>query len=174
VAIERLHGLVGGGELSLDAFGLALERVLTANDDDGVANAMATVPPPVRFTPRGRKLSQPLKVNTGSNRVELGAGWQVGEHTTVKTVGGSCLVDLTAATWDAHDIDLELRTSTGTIEVLVPEGVAVQIISATGAVRVDGISPPCPGAPMVRISATTTGGHIRVAHRRTGRKRRRG
>jgi hypothetical protein len=174
VAIGRLHDLVGQGELSLDAFALALERMLSATDEDELADVMAAVPPLVRLTPRDRRLMQPLTVNAGSDRVELGVGWQLGQRTTVKTVGGSCLVDLSAVTWDAHEIDLTLRTCSGVIEVLVPRGVAVQIVSASGAVCVDGIGAAWPGAPMVRISATATGGRIRIAHhRRRGRKQRR-
>lgn len=40
------------------------------------------------------------------------------------TIGesGKVRLDLTAATWDAREIDLRLRTNTGKIEVIIPKG----------------------------------------------------
>jgi hypothetical protein len=87
-------------------------------------------------------------------------------ETEVTTNTGKVRLDLSAATWDAREIDLRLRTNTGKIEVIIPKGVAVQMVSATNRVRLDNIVPPVPGAPVLRVvaSPSTGAGKVIVAH----------
>src|ERR1019366_10726619 len=74
-------------------------------------------------------------------------------------------LDLTAASWDAHQINLRLETW-GSIEVLVPEGVTVQISGGSGSVQLEPLSPPVPGGPLLRISTSGPTGVIRIRHPR--------
>ena len=165
-AVARLHDLVGTGGLSLERFSASLERVLAADDQADLEMAMAALPSVVRLTPASRRLSQPLKVDVGIGKLRLGAGWQVAPETEVIASTGKVCLDLTSATWDAREIDLRLRVRTGKIDVIVPKGVAVQMVSATGRVRLDNLVPPVPGAPVLRVVASTSngGGRIRFSH----------
>ena len=165
-AVARLHQLVGTGGLSLERFSASLEQVLAANDQADLEMAMAALPSLVRLTPASRRLSQPLKLDAGISKVQLGGGWQLARETEVTTNTGKVLLDLTAATWDAREIDLRLRTNTGKIEVVIPKGVAVQMVSATNRVRLDNLVPPVPGAPVLKIVASTStgAGRITVTH----------
>ncbi len=165
-AIARLHDLVSGGGLSLEGFSAGLEQVLAANDQADLEAAMAALPSLVRLTPASRRLSQPLRLDAGISRLEPGAGWQLAAQTTVTSSTGRVRLDLTTASWDAREIDLVLRTSTGKFTVVVPEGVAVQVVSATGRVRWDNLLPPVPGSPVVRVTAATStgGGRIKFEH----------
>ena len=165
-AVARLHDLVSRGGLSLEGFSASLEQVLAANDQADLEAAVSALPSLVRLTPASRRLSQPLRLDAGISRLEPGAGWQLAAETTVTSSTGRVRLDLTTASWDAREIDLVLRTSTEKFTVVVPEGVAVQIVSATGRVKWDNLLPPVPGSPVVRITAATSpgGGRIKFEH----------
>ena len=165
-AVARLHDLVGTSGLSLERFSASLEQVLAASDQADLEMAMAALPSLVRLTPASRRLSQPLKLDAGIGKLRLGAGWQLAAETEVTASTGKVWLDLTSATWDARQIDLRLRVKTGKIEVIIPKGVAVQIVSATNRVTLDNLVPPVPGAPVLRVTASTStgGGRIRLAH----------
>jgi Domain of unknown function (DUF1707) len=165
-AVARLHDLVGSGSLSLERFSASLERVLAANDQADLEMAMSALPSPVRLTPASRRLSRPLKVDVGIGKLRLGAGWQLAPETEIVASTGKVWLDLTAASWDAREIDLRLRVVTGKIQVTVPKGVAVQMVSASGRVTLDDLVPPVPGAPVLRVVASTSngGGRIRFTH----------
>ena len=171
-AISRLHDLVGGGGLSLDRFSSGLEQVLAARTHEELEAAMTSMPALVRLTPGSRRLAAPLRVDAGIRKLDLGAGWQLASETSITTSTGRCEVDLTQASWDARQIDLSLETATGRIEVVVPEGVAVQVVSAKGRVRLDALTPPIPGAPLLRVTAAASTGQILIRHPRTTRRRR--
>ena len=107
-----------------------------------------------------------MKLDAGIGKLRLGAGWQLASETEVTASTGKVWLDLTSATWDAREIDLCLRVATGKIEVIVPKGVAVQIMSANSRVTLDELVPPLPGAPLLRVVARTAGGggRIRFTH----------
>lgn len=171
-AISRLQDLVSGGGLSLDRFTAGLEQVLGSRTRAELDAAMAAMPSLVRLTPSTRRLARPLRVDVGIRKLDFGAGWQLASETSITTSTGRCRVDLTEATWDARQVDLSLETVTGTIEVMVPQGVAVQMVSARGRVKLDSLTPPVPGAPLLRITAAASTGQIVIRHHRTKSPRR--
>jgi hypothetical protein len=171
--IARLHDLVASGDLGLDQFSANLEQVLAADSETELETAVAGLPSIVRLTPSWRKLSQPVVIDAGIYRQELGAGWQLGADTTVKTNTAKVRMDLTEATWDARDVRLRLQSGTGNMEVIVPRGVSVQVVSMTGRVSLDELVPPLPGGPVLRVEAATGTGKIRFTHERPARRARR-
>ena len=160
-ATARLQDLVAKGELSLERFSHAVEQVLAAGSQAELEAAMTGMPPVVRLTPSSRRLEQPLQVDTGMHPLKLGQGWQLASRTTITTGTGKCAVDLTAATWDSLAVDLHLKSGSGAIEVTVPKGVAVQMLAAKGDVRLEGLAPPLPGSPVLRVVAESSIGRIR-------------
>lgn len=176
--IARLHDLVANGDFGMEQFSASLEQVLAADSENDLEAAVAGLPSIVRLTPSWRKLSQPVVLDAGIYRLELGAGWQLGVDTTVKTNTGKVRLDLTEATWDARDVRLHLQSGTGNMEVIVPPGVSVQVVSMTGRVTLNELAPPLPGGPVLRVDAATKTGKVRFTHerpapraRRWGRKR---
>jgi len=169
-AVDRLRELVSGGSLSLDCFSVALEQVLAAVSHADLEVAMSAVPPLVRPTPASRRLTLPV-VLQADDGLKLGSGWQLAADTTVRVAFGSACLDLTAVSWDADQIDLRLETQAGAIEVIVPAGVAVQMVGGSGRVQVESLSRPIPGGPVLRISTSGPTGVIRIRHpknRKTG------
>lgn len=162
-ALARLHDLFSGGELSLERFSGVLEQVFAAPSHAELEAAMLALPPLVRLTPASRRLARPLVLQTADSGLQLGSGWQLAADTTIGTGFGDARLDLTAASWDARQINLRLETW-GSIEVLVPEGVAVQMVGGSGSVQLESLSPPVPGGPVLRISTSGPTGVIRIHH----------
>ena len=162
-AIARLHDLFSMGELSLQRFSELLEKVFTAPGHTDLEAAMLTLPPLVRLTPASRRLTKPLILRVADGRLQLGSGWQLAADTTISTGFGAARVDLTAASWDSFQINLHLETW-GSIDVLVPEGVAVQTIGGSGHIHLESLSAPCTGGPVLRLSTSGPTGVIRIHH----------
>jgi len=162
-AIARLHELFSTGELSLDRFSELLGKVFAAPGRADLEAAMSSLPPLVHLTPTSRRLTEPLMLRAADGGLQLGTGWQLATDTTISTGFGAARVDLTAASWDSCQINLRLETW-GSIEVLVPEGVAVQIVGGSGHVHLDSLSAPATGGPVLRISTSGPTGVIRIRH----------
>ena len=124
---------------------------------------MSALPPLVRLTPASRRLARPLVLQAPDSALQLGSGWQLAADTTIGTGFGAARLDLTAASWDVHQINLRLQTW-GSIEVLVPKGVAVQMLGGSASVLLESLSPPVPGGPVLRISTSGPTGVIRIRH----------
>jgi hypothetical protein len=167
-AADRLHELVRGGSLSLERFSAALEQVLSAVSHTDLEAAMLELPPVVRLTPASRRLAQPLVLHADGH-LQVGSGWQLAAETTISVAFGTARLDLTAASWDANRIDLHLETRAGEFEVIVPEGVAVQMVGGSGRVQLEPLSPPVPGGPVLRISTIGPTAVIRIGHPKKGR-----
>jgi hypothetical protein len=162
-AIGRLRDLFSGGEVSYACFSAVLELLFAARGFSDLESAMQALPPLVRLTPSAWRLAKPLILYAADGGLQLGSGWQLGAETTVRTGVGSALIDLTAASWDSLLVDLRLETW-GSIEVLVPKGVAVQMAGGGGRVRLEALSVPVPGGPVLRISTSGPAGVIRICH----------
>jgi hypothetical protein len=169
-AVSRLHDLISGGELSLERFSGILEQVFAAASHTELEAAMLALPSLVRLTPASQRLATPLVLHVPDSALELGSGWQLAADTAIGTGFGRARLDLTAASWDVDQIKLHLQTW-GSIEVLVPKGVAVQMLGGSASVQLDSLSPPVPGGPVLRIATSGPTGVIRIRHpkQRNGR-----
>ncbi len=156
-AIARLHDLFSGGHLSLERFSGVLEQVFAAPSHADLEAAMLVLPPLVRLTPVSRRLAKPLVLQGADGDLQLGSGWQLAADTTIRTGFGAARLDLTAASWDASQINLRLETW-GSIEVLVPAGVAVQVVGGSGHVQL-----------RVAVSARPRRADVADCHIRTNR-----
>jgi hypothetical protein len=162
-SIARLHDLFSDGMISHEHFSEVLEQVFAALSRADLEAAMMVLPPLVRSTPAFLRLTRPLVVRAADGRLRFGPGWQLAADTTISTGFGSTRVDLTEASWDAQDINLRLETW-NSIEVVVPEGVAVQPVGGSRPVQLQSISRPIPGGPILRISTFGPTGMIRICH----------
>jgi hypothetical protein len=164
-AIARLHDLFSTGELSHECFSAVLEQVFAARRHADLERAMLALPPLVRLTPSCRRLAKPIVLQAADGDIQLGSGWQLAADTTIRTGVGAAQVDLTVASWDAHHINLRLETW-GSIDILVPEGVVVQMVGGPGSVHFESLSAPVPGGPVLRIFTSGPTGVIRIRHPR--------
>ena len=171
-ATEFLKGLYAAGRIDEDRFDSGVAELLAATSETEVAEVVRALPPPVALTSADRRLDQPLEIHSGMRRLRLAGRWQVARETHLSADLGSVRVDLTEAEFDDRVIDLHVYTGWGSITIIVPRGVAVQVIHHRGGVD-SRLEPPVPGLPLIRLDVTTNIGKVRLRHPgRPGRKRR--
>ena len=143
-------------------------------------SAGISLPAPVALTSPQQRLAKPLEINGGMGRLRLTGRWQVARETHVSADLGSVLIDLTEAEFDDHVVDLHVYTGCGSVTIIVPPGVGVQLIKHRGGVD-SRLDPPIPGLPLIRLDVTTNIGRVHLRHpqpqnrpsRRPGRRKRR-
>jgi hypothetical protein len=162
-ATEFLKGLYAAGHIDADRFDTAVAGLLAATTDAGLAEVVRSLPPPVALTSPDRRLAQPLEIHSGMRRLRLGGRWQVARETHVSADLGSVTIDLTEAESDDRVVELHVYTGWGSITIIVPRNVGVQIIQHRGGVD-SRLDPPLPGSPLVRLDVTTSIGKIRLRH----------
>lgn len=96
-------------------------------------------------------------------RLRLAGRWQIARQTHVSADLGSVRLDLTEAKFDGHVIDLYVYSGWGSITIVVPRGVAVQIVHHKGGVD-SRLDPPVPGLPLLRLDVSTHIGRVHLQH----------
>jgi hypothetical protein len=176
--IDVLQGLLASGKVDLGRFQSALDGLLGARTFAEFASVVRSLPPPVEFTPAARRRQDPLEISTSMGEVRLKGRWQVGRLTKIRTGTGMVIIDLTEAEFDDWDVEIDVHTKMGWVTVIAPRGVDVRQVGKSAAVK-STLDDPIPGFPVVRLSASSDMGTIRVMHpkekrqRRWGRRRRR-
>ena len=168
-----LIGLYAADRIDQDRFDSGVAELLAATSDAEIAEVVKELPPPFALTSPDRRLDRPLEIHSGMRRLRLAGRWQVARETHLSADLGSVRVDLTEAEFDDRVIDLHVYTGWGSITIIVPRGVAVQVIHHRGGVD-SRLEPPVPGLPLIRLDVTTNIGKVRLRHPGPrGRKRRR-
>lgn len=175
--IDAVQRLVASGKMDLDGFQAALDRLLGARTHADVASVFRSLPPPVEFTPPAQRRQEPLEVSTSMGEVRLTGRWQVGRLTKIETGMGAVTIDLSEAEFDDWEVEIVAHTKMGSITVIAPRGLDVRQVGKSGPAS-STLGPPIPGFPVVRLSASSDMGTIRLMHpkekreRRWGRRRR--
>ena len=169
--IDVLRGLLASGKVDLDVFQRALDGLLGARSYGDFASVVRSLPPPVEFTPAARRRQEPLEISTSMGEVRLKGRWQVGRLTKIHTRMGMVTIDLTEAEFDDWDVEIVVHTTMGSITVIAPRGLDVRQVGKSAAVK-STLEPPIPGFPVVRLSASSDMGTIRVMHPKEKRRRR--
>lgn len=134
------------------------------------ASVVRSLPPPVEFTPPARRRQEPLEISTSMGEVRLKGRWQVSRLSEIRTTGGTVIVELSEAEFDDWEVEIVVHTTMGWITVIAPRGLDVRQVGRSGAVR-STLEPPIPGFPVVRLSASSDMGTIRVRHPKEKRQR---
>jgi hypothetical protein len=160
-AVGVLRAMLAADRLGLADYERAVHQVLSARTETELDEVLRSLPSPVTVTPPDRRLDQPLKIRGGTGRLRLDRPWQLARQTSVRAELGSVLIDLTQAQFDERTIDLSVYTGWGTITIVVPPGVGIQLLRSHGTVS-SRIAAPLPGLPVVRLRAQTNIGRIRL------------
>jgi len=162
-ATEFVKELYAVGDIDGGRFDASVTGILAATTETELAEIVQSLPPPVTVTSADRRLTKPLEIHSGLGRLRLAGRWQVGKETHVSADLGSVRIDLTEAEFDDKLIDLHVYTGCGSITIIVPRGVGVQITHHRGGVD-SRLEPPVPGLPVVRLDMTTNIGRIHLRH----------
>lgn len=162
-ATEFLKELYASGAIDADRFDEGVAAVLAAGSDSEVAVVMRELPAPVAFTDPDRRLTDKLEIHGGMRGLRLTGRWQLAKETHVNAELGNVRIDLTEAELDDRVVDLHVYTGWGRITLIVPRGVAVQVVRHRGGVD-SRLEPAVPGLPVIRLDATSNIGRIRLRH----------
>jgi Cell wall-active antibiotics response 4TMS YvqF len=162
-ATEFVKDLYAAGTIDAAQLDTGVAGLLAARTETELAAVMRSLPAPVALTSPDQRLTRPLEVQGGIGRLRLAGRWQIARQTHVSADLGSVRIDLTDAMFDDHVIDLHVYSGCGSITIIVPRGVAVQITHHKG--RVDArLEPPVPGLPLIRLDVTTNIGTVHLRH----------
>jgi Domain of unknown function (DUF1707) len=170
-ATEFLKELYAAGDIDAGQFDTGVAGLLAARTEPELAAVVLSLPAPVALTSPDRRLTKPLEIQGGIGRLRLTGRWQLARETHISADLGSVRLDLTEAEFDGHVIDLHVYSGWGSITIIVPQGVAVQITHHKGGVDSQ-LEPPVPGLPLVRLDVTTHIGRVRLRHPEAQRRTR--
>jgi hypothetical protein len=181
--VARLHDAGAEGRLTIEELAERIDAAyaartraeleplvadLPAATGSGVAAGPASAPSAA--SPARRMSSVVLGVLGGGDRR---GRWRVPARLTVVNVMGGADLDLREAVLDAPEVEITVWSLMGGSDILVPEGVHVELggfaLMGANDLRLEGDAPP-PGAPVVRVKAWSLMGGTDV---KTSRGRRR-
>ena len=172
-ATEFLKELYAAGRIDEGRFDTGVAELLAARRDAEVAEVVRALPRRSPSPARTGGSTSRWTIHSGMRRLRLAGRWQVARETHVSADLGSVRIDLAEAEFDDRVIDLHVYTGWGSITIIVPRGVGVQVLRQYGGVD-SRLEPPVPGLPLIRLDATTNIGKVRLRHPGPpGRKRRR-
>lgn len=131
-AAEFVKELYAAGDIDAARLDESVSELLAARTQAEVAEVVRSLPAPVALTSPERRLDKPLEIHSGMARLRLVGRWQVARETHVSADLGSVRLDLTAAEFDDRVIDLHVYSGWGSITLIVPRGVDVQVVRHRG------------------------------------------
>jgi hypothetical protein len=167
VALALLREASVDGRLTLEDLADRAEMVHVARTRDDLAAATAGLERPLPAPPAGEVDTQRALVASISRT----GRWRLAPRSRFSAVLGSITLDLREAVLPGPEVQLEVRSILGSVTVLVPDGVEVQLSGGAALsgedLRIRG-TPPA-GAPLIRIRHSGLLGSISV--RSAGRRR---
>ena len=179
LVVDQLHRHVIDGSLTLDEFtervGSALEA-RTRGELEAVTFDLA--PAPMAATRSARARRWVVAVMSGS---QAKGRWRVGGSVTAVAVMGGCELDFRKAEIDAPEVHVTALAVMGGIDIIVPEGIAVELtgLPVMGGKQLKLADVPfLPGSPVISVRAFPIMGGVMVrskpepgTSRRQGKKK---
>lgn len=171
VAEERLRAAVADEVLSLDEFGDRMRLLLAARTRAELHGAVAGLPTAARdatsrtAAPRAaRSAPSHDSVVAVLSSNEVAGRWRPAPTTTAIAALGDARIDLQGAEYDGDELVIKAYSVLGSIEIIVPEGVDVELhgMSILGDRTVRTSGAPVPGAPVVRVDGVAVLGAVTV------------
>jgi Domain of unknown function (DUF1707)/Cell wall-active antibiotics response 4TMS YvqF len=90
--------------------------------------------------------------------------WRVRKHTSILTVFGGAELDLTQATFESRDVEINVFCLFGGIELTVPPGTDVdnQVMAVLGGIEVGKLAAPDPSAPRITVKGFVGFGGVEI------------
>jgi hypothetical protein len=159
-AVEQLRDAIVAGRLTLEEFSARVDGVHAARTTGELAVLTRDLPagaPPVAEPGRAHRAICSHLVRSGP--------MALGERTSFTSIFGTIDLDLRHATIAAAEVELQVHNVFGSVTVVVPDGVVVEVegggLFASEDVEMPD-TPPLPGAPVIRIRTSGPGGTLQV------------
>jgi hypothetical protein len=156
--IAQLRDATVAGRLTLDEFAGRVERA-------ELARTQTELEPLLADLPAVGSAQAPLHHRAIGSRLIRRGRWELAAHSAVLSVGATIVLDLGHATLHAAETTLVGRNWFGTVTVVVPRGVHVEVDGggAFGTREIDlPDTGPVANAPRLRIRTSGPGGTLRV------------
>ncbi|HST38246.1 MAG TPA: DUF1707 domain-containing protein [Conexibacter sp.] len=174
--VERLRTAAGEGRLTLEELSDRIEAASGARTREELARLTGDLPAagaggelaPGRAAAGETVVTTALRNSSVFGDHRRSGAWQLPASSRWSTVFGDVKLDLREARVPAGEIAIDAGTVFGDVELLVPEGVVVEVRSRTllGDVKQDaGVAAPA-GAPRIVLTGGTVFGDVRVRARR--------
>jgi hypothetical protein len=167
-AARALRDHLVAGRLTLEEFSARLDRIYGASTRRDLEAVAADLPAPAPEA--SRKATRWLVAVMGG--VTRRGRWRLGERAHVVAIMGGCELDLRGAALEAPETTLTCFAIMGGVEIVVPDGVDVELsgLALMGGNEVHVPEPPRAGAPLIRVRAFALMGGVEVRGR-PGRRR---
>ena len=161
--IDALQAACVDGRLSLDEYGQRVERAFAARNRADLSPLLGDLPPPpASADQRSTRVSSTLAVLGSAERSGF---WRLAQAARVLALLGSCKLDLRAARISSVITRLQVRCVLGSVSIVVPTGVEVELevhtILGSRNMRLAS-NPPAPGAPSIHITGLVLLGSLSV------------
>ena len=165
--IEQLREAAAEGRLTMEELTDRIELAANAVMRSDLDALTADLPTP------GVSVSAPAanERQRTMGDVKRSGAWVVPPHSEFRSWAGNIKLDLRQATITSREIVIDAFTPLGNIDLLVPEGVHVEVRADTklGSLKQDA-SAATPGAPRVILTGGTVFGTIKVRNKRLWEK----
>jgi class 3 adenylate cyclase len=171
VDVLRTH--CADGRLTLDEFSERVGEVFAARTQAELDAALRDLPIPAPVAEAGTTLDEyrrkPVRMTIGiMNGTQQKGRWRVGEETVAVAIMGGVVLDLRKAEIDGPVVTINAVAIMGGIDIIVPEGIAVELtgLNLMGAkeVRISD-APRLPGTPVIRVDAFVLMGSVVVRNK---------
>ena len=165
-AIARLRVAAGEGRLTLEELADRVEAADAARTQEELDGLLADLP--VGGGAGVPVATVPARASVVFADVRRAGPWVVTDRSSFTTLFGDVVLDLREATIGAPEVTIDAGTVFGDVQVLVPEGVLLEVRSRTllGSVRQEAGVVAAPGAPRVVLTGGTVFGDVRVRAQR--------
>jgi hypothetical protein len=167
--VNRLREAAGEGRLTLEELSDRLEAAFDAVTRSDLALLTRDLPGAAAVG----VATPPVEVR-GLGDVKRAGPWTLPAESSFRTWLGSIKLDLREAQIGATETHIHARALFGSIELLVPKGIAVEVQARTrlGRTHLQAGS-GAPGAPRIVLTGGTFSGNLKVRHPRLWEKLRR-
>ena len=164
--VDVLRGAAAEGRLTFEELSDRIEAASNAVMRKDLALLTADLPAALEI-----RSAEPDNVRTMGDVKRSGA-WVVPAECRFRSYLGNIKLDLRQATITTQTIYIDAHTPFGNIDLLVPEGVHVEVRAnpVVGKLKQETTGPPTPGAPRIILTGGTWFGDVKVRNRRLWEK----
>ena len=163
--VQLLKRNTGSGYLTLDEFSERAGQAWAARSKGQLEQLTRDLPTDAVAVPEGRRLPSARWTVAVMGSSSRKGRWRVAPRSNAVNVMGGCYLDLRNAEFSGDDIVINVATVMGSVDIVVPEGIEVELsgipLMGSKALRVRDV-PPVPGSPRVRVRALAIMGSVSV------------
>jgi hypothetical protein len=166
-ALEHLSTAASDGRLTLEEYSARADRALAARMLAELAELTTDLERPA--DPAVPAPEQMTAILSSDHRE---GQWRVPAQLSVRSVLGDIKIDMQDALLTSHTTVIEARTTLGSVEIFVPDGVEVRLTGKTilGEKLSSVQAVPVPGAPVIEVRATVILGTVKVSPARLSKR----